>query len=236
MKKYERPCERGKQAKRDYRVRAYAADEHKVQALRVNVYRSNCDCTNNGVSKQFDTLLVIGVEGPEEVDVNNPPPNAVWLCVKECNDGSLFYYVAPFDSADCGKDTWYCNGGNFCATSDSRWTIRYALPIFDRNEGKKRIPKEDLKPFEIMFICLPDEELTDKVTNNLASYIVNSGCNVVKIDKWGERRLAYEIDGNETGRYTLITFDADKGTVKELDRLCKGNTNILRHMIVQKGE
>lgn len=87
-----------------------------------------------------------------------------------------------------------------------------------------------------MFICPPDEELADKVTNNLASYIVNSGCNVVRIDKWGERRLAYEIDGNDTGRYVLVTFDADKGTVKELDRLCKGNTNILRHMIVQKGE
>lgn len=92
-----------------------------------------------------------------------------------------------------------------------------------------------------MFICPPDEELAEKVTNNLASYIVNSGCNIVKIDKWGERRLgkrilAYEIAGNETGNYVLISFNADKSTVKELDRLCKVNTNILRHMIVQKEE
>lgn len=105
MKKYERPLERGRQPKRDYRVPAYAADEHKVQALRVNVYRSNCDCSNNGVSKQFDSLLVVGVEGPEEVDLDNPPPNAVWLCVKLRDDGTSFCYVAPLDSADCGNNT-----------------------------------------------------------------------------------------------------------------------------------
>ena len=48
--------------------------------------------------------------------------------------------------------------------------------------------------------------------------------------------LAYEINEIKEGYYVLITFSAEKTCVKELDRVMRIKENILRHMIISKGE
>ena len=59
---------------------------------------------------------------------------------------------------------------------------------------------------------------------------------VEKTDRWGKKRLAYEIDDIAEGLYVLVTFSAEPKTVKELDRVMKITDEILRHMIIRKGE
>lgn len=235
--KYVERAERAFEQKKDYRVSAYMVNEHTAQALKVDVYRkSDGDSSNNGISKRFDSLLVIGVEGGETVDLDNPPENAVWLLEKPRGElAAPFYCVAPLDSVDCGGDVLYVNGGNMCATSDSRWRIRYAVAVLDRDEAKKTVPvKDNLMPFELMLICPVGKQ--DKVRELIKREIKNGGYVVEKVDEWGERRLAYEIGDYETGYYMLFTFLCDNEGVRAIDKVSRNTNDILRHMIIRKGE
>ena len=57
-----------------------------------------------------------------------------------------------------------------------------------------------------------------------------------KTDKWGKKRLAYPIQDFNDGLYVLTTFAAEPACVKELDRVMKITDEMLRHMIIRKGE
>ena len=51
-----------------------------------------------------------------------------------------------------------------------------------------------------------------------------------------KKRLAYEIQDLNEGLYVLVTFTAEPAAVKELDRVMKITDEVLRHMIIRKGE
>lgn len=59
------------------------------------------------------------------------------------------------------------------------------------------------------------------------------GAEVTKLDKWGKRRLAYEINKIKEGIYILMQFKAEAAAAAELDRLMKINDDIIRHMITR---
>ena len=52
----------------------------------------------------------------------------------------------------------------------------------------------------------------------------------------GKKRLAYEIQDFMEGQYVLVTFSAEPKAVKELDRVMKITDEVMRHMIIKKGE
>ena len=54
-----------------------------------------------------------------------------------------------------------------------------------------------------------------------------------KVDVWGRRRLAYEIDKKSEGIYTVVDMTAEPDTVKELDRQLNLNEAVLRTKIVR---
>ncbi len=63
--------------------------------------------------------------------------------------------------------------------------------------------------------------------------VTTAGGVVDKIDVWGRRRLAYEIDKKSEGIYTVIDMTAEPDTVKELDRQLNLNEAILRTKILR---
>ena len=93
------------------------------------------------------------------------------------------------------------------------------------------------KAYEIMYIVKPtNDELFEEVNEKFKTLIESNGGIVEKMDRWGKKRLAYEMDGFNDGLYVLITFNAEPACVKELDRVMKITDEILRHMIIRKGE
>ena len=48
--------------------------------------------------------------------------------------------------------------------------------------------------------------------------------------------MGSEMCIRDRGLYVLVTFSAEPKTVKELDRVMKITDEILRHMIIRKGE
>jgi small subunit ribosomal protein S6 len=90
-----------------------------------------------------------------------------------------------------------------------------------------------LRKYELLFITHPDYD-EDKVSSVIQRYqdVVTRGKGSVKTsDKWGKRRLAYEIDGLKEGLYILMTFDAGREMAAEMDRLMRIDQDVIRHMI-----
>jgi len=88
-----------------------------------------------------------------------------------------------------------------------------------------------------MYIVKPiEEEAFEAVVKKFDDLLAANGATVEKTDKWGKKRLAYPIQDLNDGIYVLVTFKADAKAVKELDRVMKITDEILRHMIIKKGE
>jgi small subunit ribosomal protein S6 len=93
-----------------------------------------------------------------------------------------------------------------------------------------------LRAYEVMVILDPDlEERT--VAPSLDQYLNNvvrkDGGTVEKVDVWGRRRLAYEIEKNSEGVYAVIELQAEPATVKELDRQLSLNESVLRTKVIR---
>ena len=74
-----------------------------------------------------------------------------------------------------------------------------------------------------------DEEATAALVGKFKSLIEANGT-IDSVEDWGKRRLAYPINKENEGVYTLINFPA------ELDRVYKITDGVLRSMIVAKEE
>ncbi len=78
-----------------------------------------------------------------------------------------------------------------------------------------------------------DEDAIVAFLDRVRGTIESSGGMVEGIDRWGRRRLAYEINGQTEGQYVLVRFAAEpKNGTKELAHLCRISEDVLRHLIV----
>ncbi len=66
--------------------------------------------------------------------------------------------------------------------------------------------------------------------------LVESAAEIVNIDDWGRKRLAYQVDDQKEGYYTLTTFRAGPEFPKELERVLKITEGVLRYLVIRKEE
>ena len=71
--------------------------------------------------------------------------------------------------------------------------------------------------------------LIDKFSN----FISNHGGNIIKIDEWGKRRLAYEIKKKQYGYYVNIRFSAPAAVPVLLAREYRLNESLLRYLNIK---
>jgi hypothetical protein len=101
------------------------------------------DCTLDGISSQATALTIVNVSGPFDPRPERPPA----MLVKGNMPGMVKVVPALLgvDGQYAEDKRWTMMGGNYAATSDSRWTeaIRRltgasfsAVPIHDRIESK----------------------------------------------------------------------------------------------------
>jgi len=96
-----------------------------------------------------------------------------------------------------------------------------------------------MRPYELLFIVKPDldEEKTEAVLEKFTALIEKEGGEIIKVDKWGKRKLAYEIDKKwREGFYILVHFNGEPAVASELDRVMKISDEIIRHLITRIGE
>jgi len=90
--------------------------------------------------------------------------------------------------------------------------------------------------YEAMFLVdsgLIDEQ-TKAVVEKFTGIITKNGGEIVDVDVWEPRKLAYEVKGRETGRFILVNFISSAAVKNELDRIFGISDEILRSMIIRQ--
>ena len=90
------------------------------------------------------------------------------------------------------------------------------------------------KLYEAMFIVDPNKskESYEAIEAVCLNCITRHGAEIVKSQKWDERKLAYDINNCRRGLYILVHFNADPQAIAKIERQARITENILRVQIL----
>ena len=93
-----------------------------------------------------------------------------------------------------------------------------------------------MRHYEVMIILDPslDERTVAPSLENYLNVIRTSGGTVEKVDVWGKRRLAYEINKHSEGIYALLDVNSEPDAVKEMDRQLSLTESVLRTKVLRR--
>jgi len=91
-----------------------------------------------------------------------------------------------------------------------------------------------MKFYELTIIINPtlEDAIVQSEVEKIEKQIVNSGGHIEKIERWGNRRMAYGIQGHHQGNYTVFMFESKPGLTAEIERSIRLNENIIRFLSV----
>jgi small subunit ribosomal protein S6 len=92
------------------------------------------------------------------------------------------------------------------------------------------------RDYELGFILQPEvnEEQTRAMLERIEQIVSNYGGQIMRVNQWGRRRLAYPIEHHRDGVYVFIDMILTPETVNELDRTLKVSEEVLRHLIKRR--
>ncbi|MBQ8942703.1 MAG: 30S ribosomal protein S6 [Firmicutes bacterium] len=95
-----------------------------------------------------------------------------------------------------------------------------------------------MKSYELAVVYKPslDEEALKAEAESVKALIERFGGSVEKVDDWGKRRLAYEIQKVNEGFYSFVTFNAETSAPAEIEARMRIKENVLRYLIVANEE
>lgn len=92
-----------------------------------------------------------------------------------------------------------------------------------------------LKPFEVMFLTVVDQSVSNKLVEKIKEMILSKG-EIESFDAWGEKRILNAESKEINGLCYLLQFKLDEKNMLKVNEFCRGEENILRYMIIRKGE
>ncbi|MGI6124989.1 MAG: 30S ribosomal protein S6 [Acetivibrionales bacterium] len=92
-----------------------------------------------------------------------------------------------------------------------------------------------MNKYETMYIISPtvDDEQVKELVEKFNNLISEHG-EIEKVEEWGRKKLAYEVQDQKEGYYVLLNFSANPEFPAELERNFKINENILKYLILNK--
>ncbi len=92
-----------------------------------------------------------------------------------------------------------------------------------------------MRRYETIFIGKPNvaEDEIEAVINKTSSIIEGDGGTIIRIDKWGLKKLAYLIKKETQGYYVHIDYAAIPASVSELERIFRIDDKVLKYLTVK---
>lgn len=92
--------------------------------------------------------------------------------------------------------------------------------------------------YELMVILDPgvEERTVSPSLDKFLNVVRNGGGTVEKVDIWGRRRLAYEINKKTEGIYAVVNMTASSASVLELDRQLRLSEAVMRTKLLRADE
>lgn len=95
------------------------------------------------------------------------------------------------------------------------------------------------REYELTFVVRieSNDEAVNEVIEQVKTWVETDELGTVdKTDRWGRRKLAYEIDRQREGYYVLFHASMDPKNLDELERNMRLSPSILRYLVVRKDE
>jgi small subunit ribosomal protein S6 len=92
-----------------------------------------------------------------------------------------------------------------------------------------------MRAYELMVIIHGDADDTavDAAIRRISEQITVRNGEIKSTDRWGRRRLAYEIDHKHEGSYVVFEVLAVGGDLDELERQLRLADDIVRHKLIR---
>jgi len=89
--------------------------------------------------------------------------------------------------------------------------------------------------YETLYVLKPtltDEETAANIAK-IEAILVREGAQILAINNMGMRKLAYPVEKNERGVYTIVYFKAQGTVINELERNLKFNEEVIKYLTVR---
>lgn len=88
--------------------------------------------------------------------------------------------------------------------------------------------------YELVFIVHPDrtDEEARKVLDRVKEVVTREGGEVLKVEEWGKRKLAYEIKKQSKGTYFLLHYHGTGAILSEVERTLRISDDVLKYLTV----
>jgi small subunit ribosomal protein S6 len=95
-----------------------------------------------------------------------------------------------------------------------------------------------MRHYETTYILRPNlgEEQFTEIIDRTNAIITNDGGGVICLDRWGMKRLAYEISKEVQGYYVYLNYAAPGNTVDEIERIFRIDDRVLRYLTIKLGD
>lgn len=89
--------------------------------------------------------------------------------------------------------------------------------------------------YEMTYILNPvlDEERFSELVSFVNKLIEDNKGEIVEVDEWGVKKLAYEIDKKSTGYYVNLYFNAPAEAIAVVERNMRINDDIMRYLTLK---
>ena len=87
--------------------------------------------------------------------------------------------------------------------------------------------------YETIFIIDPtiDDSAIEGAINSVTNLIQSSEYVIRQVDRWGKKRLAYEVKKHKEGFYVLMVFEAEPDFVSQLQRHYQLSESIIKYIV-----
>jgi len=89
--------------------------------------------------------------------------------------------------------------------------------------------------YETLYVLKPtltDEETAANIAK-IEAILVREGAEILATNNMGMRKLAYPVEKNERGVYTIVYFKAQGTVINELERNLKFNEEVIKYLTVR---
>ncbi len=92
-----------------------------------------------------------------------------------------------------------------------------------------------MRHYEIILLIHPDQsEQVPAMLERYKGMVTAGNGNVHRVEDWGRRQLAYQINKLNKAHYLCLNIEADQTVMGELEHAFRFNDAVLRHLTVQK--
>jgi len=94
-----------------------------------------------------------------------------------------------------------------------------------------------MRKYEAVYIISPtlDEEAVKAIVEKFSGLVSQYG-ELEKVEEWGRKKLAYEVQDQKEGYYVLMNFSANSEFPEELERNFKISEGVIKYLVVKKDD